>query len=93
MGAVEAALKATAALLLLPPDTTSAQMVKLADELSRAIIDSHGGGAVQPVPVCLIFLGENTGVPRDMSAAAARALRSHLTLVASAIECRTLGED
>ncbi len=89
VAAVDSALRATASLLLQPaePQLLASNAQALATELLQGAPNRQTGDAPLAVGVAdaLVFLAMNTGVPRDMDAPAARALRAHLMLAAGAV--------
>jgi len=109
VGAVDAALRLAAGLMLLAPAPNAAPQPTCGAEgapgdsgsggegslLARAqggagaVVGRHGPGPARRAAEALVFLAENTGVPRDMDAPAGRAFRSHLLLVSGALSAAT----
>ena len=89
-GALDGALRAAAALLLRPRTMAGASAVAEARQealaMAAALQHEYGSDAAAEAAAALVALSVNVGVPRDMSVHAAQALRSHVRMVADALD-------
>ena len=84
--ALDDALHATASLLLVDDEERGQGMLSgRVDVAAEALELQHGAEATSDAAAALEALSLNVGVPRDMSTPSARALRSHLRLLAAAL--------
>merc|ERR1712050_601437 len=75
------ALQAVAQMLLMQ-DGANSELESLGNMAATSLQATYDEGSVEATVTNLVFLAENTGVPRDMGAASAMTFRCYLQLMA-----------